>query len=481
MKKYFYLFLVILCVACDKTLQTTTSLDVQFQSSTWSVASKDIVCKWNLVIKQTFEVANYNKDTFCLYMGKTNNFFANYLEEWTHLDHSKPYDKDMETFAKNFKLIINGIDYSKSCVYENSTLAFSLPKRKKHNIEIQYLMTSYCWILPFIYNYVPTSIYAQDLYSCDDVAKYEQWYFSTDNMEWKKVTIHSPNDNTTILANYPLKKEGNDYIFDFKLAKKEDGLWFSVFEENLYTKNQYRINNTTFNFYSQKYFDVDSVGNLTDIHAEPDSIITKDLQATQAICENIVHLFDDTIHRTLNIFQGDFGNGRCSGFISKNHNYVILLDTSRFDEDYYAQKWHHEFIHCFLSYPNDDDKKTLYLFTEGMVVYLDYCLYHRNDSISELDKHFERNYASLSEEVKNTPIFYLDRSADYQVIYTKSAYIIYQLTKRIGVEKFNTILKNYYAVLNANGDYVTLDGFEEFLKTNGVFNEDWEYFISLLS
>ena len=121
-----------------------------------------------------------------------------------------------------------------------------------------------------------------------------------------------------------------------------------------------------------------------------------------------------------------------------------------------------------------------------MTVFGTLCIGYMNKQLeSDLDSWMQMygSYLPENKELNETPVLNIDYgcSVASDVIYYKGPYLIYLFTKRIGLDNFIDILRRYYAYIRENSLYVTLENFEAFFKQNGVSDDDWEYFVSLLS
>lgn len=439
-------------------------------------------------IEQNFKIKNMEQDSICFTISPNNAFSLSFLSQWESFNKGKLHDNSFEKLVDffQFKVVVNGIDQSKQIHYANGKLTIPVTPQKHQQIKICYR---------FICNnsqiYAgspkhPTAPFVRTDYCYDSSDK--AWYFTIDNITWKYIKIYVPhNENIEILSNYKLKHRDYTYCFDFTRAIEEDGLEFFIIEKDYCIKKSISSEHTKLNFYSQKYFDIDTLlWKPINVISPSEERVEKDAQATLEMCEQVRSFFNDPTDKTINVFKCNAGN-MCFATVNKSNQYLVSYDSIFFDSEYYnISKWQHEYVHCFIQYPQRDDS-VYYFFDESMTVFLSLCIdyINRKQTMEDIDLLMDMygTYLDQNAEVNETPIFNINYNCRIasEVIYYKGPYMIYLFAKRIGFDNFMDIIRKYYTYIRENSMTVTIENFEKFFKQNGVSESNWEYFISLLS
>lgn len=443
-------------------------------------------------VEQDFQIRNYQQDSLDLFIPQCA-LSVLILQEW-EANQGEVQDSMFLVRANdfNFMITVDGQDVRKQFHYSDGKLTVPLSRKSKnHKLKIDFLFVSNHSQNYFNSPNHPTSLFVRTDYFLDS------WYFITqDSIIWKDIQIHVPHgDNIELISNHPLKQKKDTYWVDFAHSTRKYGLAFTIIEKDVCEKKTLSSAHTKLNFYSSKYFDLDTISwRPINIKSPSKEHLEKDAQATLKFCDQVRDFFYDQTDKTFYVFKcfTDMAN---FSYLSDGDYIFVSFDSTLFNDEYYkTQRWQHEFVHCFTAYKVVDDS-IRYLFLEGIATFCGWCMdYMNGDSvvysqgptpIIGLDSLMQRYdyYFSVMTEVKNTPILNINYSCKWatEVIYYKCPYVFYLLAKRVGMDKFIDIIRRYYVHIQAQSLMITLHNFEEFLKANGVSDEDWLYFISLIS
>lgn len=443
-----------------------------------------------ILVEQEFQIRNFQQDSINLSISQSALSLL-FLQHW-EANQGEAQDSIFQKRADifQFKITADGQDVGKQIHYSNGKMTVPLSgKSKNHKLQINFRFISNQSQKYFDSPNHPTASFVRMDYFQNE------WYFILDSIIWDKIQIHVPHsENIELIANHPLKQKKDTYQVDLAHSTRDNGLAFSVIEKDLCVKKTLNSAHTKLNFYSSKYFDVDTISwKPINIISPSEEQVEKDAQATLKFCDQVRDFFYDQTDKTFHVFKC-YTNRANFSYLTDNYIFVSF-DSTLFDSRYYkTERWQHEFVHCFTADLVMEDS-TLYLFSEGIATFCGWCMdYMNGDSVVYsngktpvvgLDSLMQRYeyYFSVMTEVKNTPVLNINYNCKWaaEVIYYKSPYVFYLFAKRIGMDKFIDIIRRYYAHLREQSLLVTLQSFEDFFKTNGVSDEDWEYFISLLS
>ena len=480
MKRYFCVLLLFVGMLSTYATEITSSLDITVPSLVDGVYPNK---RRAAIIEQNFKIKNIEQDSISFSIDPNSAFAICILSQWESFNEGTLQDTTFGELVDffQFKVVVNGVDQSKQVHYSNGKLTIPVNlKKKSQQIAIHYRFISnhsqFYAALPTH----PTASFARTDYCNSDLN--ETWYFTTDSISWESVKIHVPhNENLEILSNYKLKYQNYTYHFDFAHSV-DDELTFFIVEKDYWLKKSISSEHTTVNFYTQKYFDIDTESwNPIHVTSPSEEKLEKDAQATLELCEQVRSFFNDSTDKTFDVFKCKYHNGFANN--NKNNRYLVCYDSIYWDK--YISMMPHEYFHCFMQYPPKGDS-AYYFFTESMTVFGTLCIgYISKQSEKDLDYWMQLygTYLSQNKELNETPILNINYGCRMAspVIYYKGPYMIYLFAKRIGLDNFIDILRRYYAYIRENSMFVTLENFEAFFKQNGVSDADWEYFVSLLS
>jgi len=416
------------------------------------------VCK----ITQSFQIRNYQKDTAYFILDKPSQFsFLDML-----------YFQKMTVKEKNTRKTIPHI-------FTSDTLKFILPK-KDCIIEIHY----YCQPDYFMFG--------NDYMGCV-FCPYQQswfsWYFSVPDMKINNMIVNVP-EHLYFFSNLMQKKveKGKIYLSTDSIP---NGISFFWVEKRYYEQIKTNIQTNQYNLYLFKDFilteDTTScytlmlpsqrVGkNMISTHI---SELNRAVQGIEKIFQKKVNF--DIVEACLDISQGEDKVRWGSAFSLSENQVFIFMDTSFWTE----HECLHEMVHAYNDILPSKNDSSYYFFhesmTEYLAIYFKYNLRKNRETVYEekLLKYInlKQDYTSIFEINKSE--LGLDFGGTFGITYLKTPFVINSFAKKIGEDKFIEILSHFYKQIRETR-VVNFQEFEKIFKSNGVSDNDWDWFMKNL-
>lgn len=415
------------------------------------------ICK----ITQSIQIQYEQQDTICFVLDKPSQIsFLNslYFQKLT---------------VKNNKIKI-------PYIFESNMLKFVLPK-EDCVIEIEYY-------------YHPDYFYFGNENMTCVFAPYQQswfsWYFSIPNMKINNIIFDIP-EHLYFFSNVMRKKSEEKQICLSFDSIPETGISFFWVEKRFYEQVVTKIQNNQYNLYFFKDIVLTGDSSSCDVGMLPSQRVDNNMIDTHiAELNRAVHgieeIFNkdvnfDIIEACLDISQDDDVTRWGSAFLLSESQVLIFMDTSFWKN----QNCVHEIVHAYNNILPSKNDSSYYFFHESMTEYL--AIYFRYSQQKSRDSIFEAKmlkYANLQQDYNS--IFEIDKNeitldfgGTFGVMYLKTPSVINSFAKKIGEDKFIEILSHFYKKVQET-KLINFQEFENFFKSNGASNQDWEWFIKQL-
>ena len=442
-------------IICDLQIEILSNSLLE-DSIIFSVYSN--ICK----ISQSFHIQCDQKDTIYCVLDKPSQIpFLNSI-----------YFQKLMVKDKNTNEIIPHI-------FESNTLKFVPPK--DCTIEIDYY-------------YQPDYFYFGNDYIPCVFCPYQQswfsWYFSIPNMKINSMIVSIP-EHLYFFSNLVQKQTEERKIYLSCDSIPDYGISFFWIEKRFYDQIKTNIQDNQYSLYFLKEFTVtdDSTScstmllpaqkvneNLIDIRI---STLKKDVKNIEKIFQKNVNV--EIIEAYLDFSQDEDMLRWGTAFLLSENQVLIVIDTSFWAGHFCL----HEIIHAYNNILPPKNDSSYYFFHESMTEYL--AVYFKYNQSTSRDSIYEAkilkyinlkpDYTSIFEIDKNETT--LDFGGTYGVIYLKTPFIINSFAKKIGEDKFISILSHFYKQIHET-QFVNFQEFEKVFKLNGVSNEEWEWFVKNL-
>jgi len=466
MKKLFGVIILILHIAVfgQKTNEILCDINVDIISEisipdTTIAMFQSNICK----IKQSIQMFKSKEDTICFYLTKPSNVdFLNFI------------------FFQKIVVREKNSDETIPHVFESNILKIASPKKD-------------C-ILEIEYYYQPDYFYFGNgkggCIFCPIQQSWFSWFFSIPNMIINDLIVNVP-EHLYLFSNLTVKKkEGEKYYF-FTDFFQDSGISFFWIEKRFYEKVETTIEENKYVFYLLRGHEMtgDSTSCFTMLSPSirvDDKMINQCLLEQNRYVQSIEKLFHkkvniDIVEAYLDISEGSDTIRWGSAFLLSDNQALIFMDISFWKGSLYL----HEMIHTYnIILPSRNDS-SYYFFhesmTEFLAVYNKYNLRQSRDSIYEIKilkyVNQKQEYSSIFEVDKNESN--LSFGGTFGIVYLKTPFVIYCFAKKIGEERFLEILSRFYKQINET-KIVNFQVFEEILKSNGISDEDWDWFVKNL-
>jgi hypothetical protein len=418
--------------------------------------------RYDLNVKQTIKLNNYDKDTLILFVKKPlfaiNKFNVN------------AYYPDLNV----------NIKFSDYAEYKNANFDFDgrkmniITNKKDSEIQIEYV---------YFNNFFPYSDSLKMLaFISPFLALYSTWYLCPnydDTVRFDNLTINVP-DNTYFFATCPYERHGQQYILNTAKTQYKD-ISFFILEKDYYEK--YEINPNVNVYFSRGAF-VDFENKIRiPLDSLDKNIVEQRINGIKKSISKIENIFGSDNKYIIDIAdayrnRGKFTEG--NAYRTSDNSSFAFIDSSFWN----VPSFIHELIHCYTPYVKDSAG---YFFTESMTEYIANYIYYENDI--ERDNAFTDNILihSRHDGIVNKSIFSLTENSTNiklgygtsSIIYWKIPFIIHTFAKRVGENKFIDILKQFYKQAKQKGR-TDFSDFENIIKANEIKERDWIMFKNAL-
>ena len=349
-------------------------------------------------------------------------------------------------------------------------------------------------LIEISYYYMPDYfMYGNEWITCI-FAPYQQswfsWYFSVPDMKINKLTFDVP-EHLYFFSNLMRKTTEGETIRLCTDSIPKNGISFFWAEKRYYERIETTVEANQYNLYLYK--DAILTGDTTSCYAAllpahrvNESMINSRISNLNRVVPQVEKMFQkkvnfDILEACLDIYNEDDTIRWGSLFQMSDNHALIVMDTSFWVSHSYL----HEIIHAYNDILPDRNDSSYYFFHESMTEYL--AIYFEYSQQASRDSVFEAKilkYVNLEQEYIS--IFEINRSAigfdlggTFGVVYLKTPFVINSFAKRIGVDKFITILSHFYQQVRET-QYINFYEFEKTLKSYGVSNDNWDWFVKHL-
>jgi hypothetical protein len=289
-------------------------------------------------------------------------------------------------------------------------------------------------------------------------------------------------DDFYFFSNLPADLQKQTYHLNTSLLT-DFNVSFLVLLKEFYRKLSFSKNMDTFDVYFSKNIDL-SLDSLALIDRDSLSL-TKNIQKVKDIVSKLNQLIPNT-SKHIGIIDGSLNmDGMAWGMgipAIGGNNDLILMDTSFWRENSLI----HEMLHVYLPFQPQKEDSAYYFFSESMIEYLSICLSYEKKVAHAVFK--QKIKKSKRKGYMNISVFALsDNRVDVStnrgtsvVIYDKTPAVIDQFAQKTGGdEQFLKLLSLFYQQVQTTGE-MTFRGFEQVLKSNGISDEHWQWFVQNL-
>lgn len=317
------------------------------------------------------------------------------------------------------------------------------------------------------------------------ISSYNSWYFTlqnmTDTVKFQDFIINVPNDNIYFFATCPYKRYKRQYVFDTQKTRDVD-ISFFILEKDFYERYPITPNITV--YFTRGSF-IDIKRQIVKPLGEIDKYtIKKRIEYIKNGINKIENILCITNTNKIDIADMYWKNGKYReghAYNTSDNSYFLLVDSSFWRQENLI----HELLHCYTKFDYDKDSSK-YFFSESMIEYL--ATYISSGTVLERDNKFNSKIICYLKDYSKDSISIFkiknnqwgNEQETMPIIYLKTPFIIHSFAKRIGEDRFISILKQFYKQVRANNNIVLFHDFEDIVKANGVSEMDWLLFKNAL-
>lgn len=458
--KYSIIFILLLCYGSNRSFsQEKIGTEIYVKLSETHADDSITMFTFKTDIKEVIHLKGYSKDTLSLAIKHTAmpmfyKFF--YPDLKVLFDESGNGKKEIE-YSFDGKLLTIPLPFCSGDVY----------------VEYEYQSESFfrsgfeliSYLVPYVYTL-------------------NSWYFTCENMQVNEVKMSIP-DELYFFANLPFQKDSEDNLVLSTKKIENNDITFYILQKDFYTPYTFKYKNVTVHLYqtSGAVLLPDSTEYVPDI---PDKRLqTLRIKIVKDAIRKITHLLqiDRPLEITIvdkNITDNDKVGWGLTHCITENQSFV-LIDSEMWN----TSSIYHELLHAF---DNKLFNKALkdsssFFFNESLIEY--FAIYLKYSDKKNRDYIYSRNmlgYArSKTSESSVLGLEYSNmdgnsNSGTAYIIYEKTPFVIYQFAKKVGEDRFIKVFRDFYKQVQIK-DKITLKDFERVMKSHGVTDEEWDWFL----